>query len=433
MNGFMNWMDEKFVPVAGKIGSQRHLSAIKNGFFGIMPIVLAGSFAVLLNNTLGAWIAPIGKILGPINGNVWWGTFAMLALLATFSIAFNLGKDYGEDGLATGLIAVASFIITLPQAHGDAGWGYIHWGYLDANGLFTGILVALVATEIYVKLTKMGLIIKMPDSVPPAVSKAFASVIPGFITVFFFGTLTYIISTAGLGSLYDLIFNTVQRPLMALGQGLTSVILIPMVISLLWFFGIHGGNIMDPIMQSIYLPALNENYDAVLAGQSAPNLITKSFFDSFVNIGGAGATLALLVAVFIVVKKRTEYKEVAKLSFAPGLFNINESVMYGLPVVLNPILMIPFLLIPGILSLVAYFFTVTGIVPPTYVAIPWITPVGISGFMATGASGIGSIMAGLLSVLNFSIAVIIYLPFVRVAEKQAIEREKFKNEKGAGN
>lgn len=378
MNGFMNWMEEKFVPVAGRIGSQRHLSAIKDGFIGIMPIVLAGSFAVLLNNTLGAWVPAIGNVLTPINGNVWWGTFAMLALLATFSIAYNRGKGYDEDGLATGLIAVASFMITLPQAHGDAGWGYIHWGYLDANGLFTGILVALIATEIYVKLTKKGIIIKMPDNVPPAVGKAFASVIPGFITVFIFGAITYIISTAGLGSLYDMIFNSVQKPLMVLGQGLISVILLPMVISLLWFFGIHGGNIMDPIMQSIYIPALNENYDAVLAGLKVPNLITKSFFDAFVNIGGAGATLALLIAVFIVVRKRADYKEVAKLSLAPGLFNINESVMYGLPVVLNPILIIPFLLVPGVLSLISYIATVVGIVPITYVAIPWITPVGLS-------------------------------------------------------
>lgn len=427
MNGFMNWMEEKFVPVAGRIGSQRHLSAIKDGFIGIMPIVLAGSFAVLLNNTLGAWVPAIGNVLTPINGNVWWGTFAMLALLATFSIAYNLGKGYDEDGLATGLIAVASFMITLPQAHGDAGWGYIHWGYLDANGLFTGILVALIATEIYVKLTKKGIIIKMPDNVPPAVGKAFASVIPGFITVFIFGAITYIISTAGLGSLYDMIFNSVQKPLMVLGQGLISVILLPMVISLLWFFGIHGGNIMDPIMQSIYIPALNENYDAVLAGLKVPNLITKSFFDAFVNIGGAGATLALLIAVFIVVRKRADYKEVAKLSLAPGLFNINESVMYGLPVVLNPILIIPFLLVPGVLSLISYIATVVGIVPITYVAIPWITPVGLSGFMATGASGIGSIMAGLLSIVNLVVATIIYIPFVKVAEKQAIEREGAKS------
>ncbi|WMM25441.1 PTS sugar transporter subunit IIC [Tissierella sp. MB52-C2] len=426
MSGFMKWMEEKFVPVAGKIGSQRHLAAIRDGFFGIMPIVLAGSFSVLLNNTLGAWIEPIGKILTPINGNVWWGTFGMLALLTTFSIAYNLGKSYGEDGLAAALVSMASFLITLPQAHGDAGWGYLHWGYLDGRGLFTGIIVALIATEIFVRLTKKGLTIKMPDNVPPAVGKAFASVIPGLITLFIFGAITYVISTLGWGSLYDIIFNVIQKPLMGLGQGMISVILIPMLINLCWFFGIHGGNIFEPVMQSIYLPALTENYDAIMNGLPAPHLITKSFFDSFVHLGGAGATLALIVAVLIVNKKKKEYREVAKLSLAPGIFNINESVMYGLPLVLNPILVIPFILIPGILSTISYIATVLGIVPITYVAAPWITPVGIGAFIATGASGIGSIMAALLSVINFVIAVLIYLPFVKIAEKQAIEREKVK-------
>lgn len=427
MEGFMNWMEEKFVPVAGKIGSQRHLAAIRDGFVGIMPIVLAGSFAVLLNNTLGAWVPAIGKILGPINGNVWWGTFAMLGLLATFSIGYNLAKGYGEDGLAGGLISVASFLVTLPQAHGEAGWGYLHWGYLDANGLFTGIIVALIATEIFVKLTKRGLIIKMPDSVPPAVGKAFASVVPGFIAIFVFGTITYLITTLGGGSLYEIIFNTIQKPLMGLGQGMLSVILIPILISLFWFFGVHGANIFEPIMQTIYMPALTENYEAVLNGLKAPNLITKSFFDSFVNIGGAGATLALIIAVFIVVRKREDYKQVAKLSLAPGIFNINESVMYGLPVVLNPILFIPFLIVPGVLSTIAYLATASGLVPPTYILAPWITPVGIGAWMATGGAGIGSILAALLAVFNLAVAVIIYLPFVKMAENMAIKKERLAN------
>lgn len=427
MKGFMKWMEEKFVPVAGKIGSQRHLASIRDGFVGIMPIVLAGSFAVLLNNTLGAWIPGLGNILGPINGNVWWGTLGMLGLLVTFSVAFNLAKSYDVDGLSAGLVAVASFIVTLPQAHGDAGWGYIHWGYLDAKGIFTGLIVALIATEIFVKLTKRGLIIKMPDSVPPAVGKAFASVLPGFITLFLFGTLTFIITKMGLGSLYDLIFNLVQKPLMGITQGVVAVILIPIIMNILWFFGIHGANIFEPIMQSVYLPALTENYNAITAGGEPPHLITKAFFDSFVHIGGSGATLALLIAIFIVVKKRKEYKEVAKLSFPLGVFQINESVMYGLPIVLNPILFIPFLLVPGILSLVAYIATATGIVPVTYVQIPWITPVGIGAFLATGAKGLGSIMAALLSLINLTIAVLIYLPFVKLSERQAMQREKIKS------
>ena len=424
MNSFMRWMEEKFVPVAGRIGSQRHLAAIRDGFIGIMPIVLAGSFAVLLNNTLGNWIPALGQILGPINGNVWWGTLVILGLLVTFSVGYNLAKSYGEDGLSAGLVSVASFIITLPQAHGDAGWGYIHWGYLDARGIFTGLIVAVIATEIFVKLTKKGLIIKMPDTVPPAVGKAFASVLPGFIVTFAFGALTFIISTAGLGSLYDLVFNLIQKPLMGITQGVVAVILIPILMNILWFFGIHGANIFEPIMQSVYLPALTENYNAIMAGGEAPHLITKAFFDSFVHIGGSGATLSLMIAIFMVVKKRKEYKEVAKLSFPLGIFQINESVMYGLPLVLNPILFIPFLLVPGVLSVIAYIATATGIVPATYVQIPWITPVGIGAFLATGAKGFGSIMAALVSILNLVVATLIYIPFVKLADKQVNEREK---------
>ena len=424
MNSFMRWMEEKFVPVAGRIGSQRHLAAIRDGFIGIMPIVLAGSFAVLLNNTLGNWIPALGQILGPINGNVWWGTLVILGLLVTFSVGYNLAKSYGEDGLSAGLVSVASFIITLPQAHGDAGWGYIHWSYLDARGIFTGLIVAVIATEIFVKLTKKGLIIKMPDTVPPAVGKAFASVLPGFIVTFAFGALTFIISTAGLGSLYDLVFNLIQKPLMGITQGVVAVILIPILMNILWFFGIHGANIFEPIMQSVYLPALTENYNAIMAGGEAPHLITKAFFDSFVHIGGSGATLSLMIAIFMVVKKRKEYKEVAKLSFPLGIFQINESVMYGLPLVLNPILFIPFLLVPGVLSVIAYIATATGIVPATYVQIPWITPVGIGAFLATGAKGFGSIMAALVSILNLVVATLIYIPFVKLADKQVNEREK---------
>ena len=426
MDKFMKWMEEKFVPVAGRIGSQRHLAAIRDGFVGIMPLVLAGSIAVLLNNTLGAWIPGLGNILGPINSNVWWGTFAMLALLVTFSVGYNLAKSYEEDGLSAGLISVAAFLITLPQGTDESGWGFLWNGYLDAKGLFTGLIVALIATEIFVKLTKRGLVIKMPENVPPAVGKAFAALIPGFISVYVFGLITFLITKAGLNSLYDVIFNIIQKPLMGLGQGVVSVVLIPILINLFWFFGLHGANIFEPIMQSIYMPALVENAAAEEAGLKAPHLVTKTFFDSYVHLGGSGATLALILAIFLVVKERKEYKEVAKLSLAPGIFQINESIMYGLPIVLNPILFIPFLLVPGVISLIAYLATAIGLVPPTYVVIPWISPVGIGAFLGTGAKGIGSIMAAILALVNFAVATLIYLPFVKMAEKQAIDREKAK-------
>lgn len=414
MKKFLDWLEKYFVPVAGRIGAQRHLVAIRDGFVSIMPLILAGSLAVLLNNTLFQWIPALGFLSG-INGNVWWGTFAIMTLLVVFSVGYHLAKGYGVDALAAGLIAVGSFITVTPQAFGDSGWGFLHWGYLNAGGLFTGIIVALISTEIFSQLRRRNIIIKMPDSVPPAVGKAFAAVIPGCAALFFFGIIGFIVTTAGANSLHDIIFNTIQKPLQGFGQNLGSAIVLAVMLNVFWFFGLHGGNIMDPIIQTIYMPAVAANADAVQQGLMAPNIITKAFFDSFVHIGGCGATLALIIAILITTRKRREYREVAKLGVSFGIFNINEPIMFGLPIILNPILLIPFIITPAVLTTVAYIATVTGLVPPTYILTPWITPVGISGFLATG----GSIMGGILSVVNFVIAILIYLPFVKLADRMA--------------
>ena len=412
MRRFMDFMERYFVPVAGRIGAQRHLVAVRDGFVSIIPLILAGSLAVLLNNTLLKWVPALGFLSG-INGNVWWGTFAIMTLLVVFSIAYNLAKGYGIDPLAAGLIAVGAFLAVTPQGHGDAGWGYIHWGYLNATGLFTGIIVALLSTEIFVFLMKKKLVIKMPENVPPAVGRAFAAVIPGVVAIYTFGTLGVVITNLGGNSLYDIIFNTIQKPLQGFSQGLGSAVILAVLMNVFWFFGLHGGNIFDAVINSLYLPALEANASAVQSGLQATNIVTKAFFDSFVHLGGAGATLALIVAIYIAGRRKRDYMEVAKLSTPAGIFNINEPMMFGLPLILNPMLLIPFILTPGILTTIAYAATALGIVPVTYVQTPWITPVGIGGFLATG----GSIMGGLLSVVNFVVAVLIYLPFVKLAEK----------------
>jgi len=430
MKRFMEFMERYFVPVAARIGGQRHLVAIRDGFVSIMPLILAGSFAVLLNNTLFVWVPSLNFLSG-IMGNVWWGTFAIMTLLVVFSTGYHLAKGYNVDALAAGLIAVGSFITVTPQAHGQAGWGYIHWGYLNATGLFTGLIVALIATEIFTLLIKKNIIIKMPDNVPPAVGKAFAAVIPGVVTLFVFGIIAFIITKLNANSLYDLIYNTIQKPLQGFSQGVGSAIVLAMLINLFWFFGLHGANIMDPIMNSLYLPALEANATAVQQGLAAPNAITRVFFDTYVHLGGSGATLALILAIFIVSRKRREYREVAKLSTPLGIFQINESVMFGLPMVLNPLMFIPFLIIPGVLTFTAWLATATGLIPPTYIAIPWITPVGIGAFLATG----GNIMAALVALINFAIATVIYIPFLVLAERMhtdKTENEKANNEKAVG-
>ena len=421
MEGFMNFMEKKFVPVAGRIGSQRHLVAIRDGFVSIMPLILAGSTALLLKNTLFTWIKPLAVLI-PICDQVWWGSLAIMTLLVIFSTGFSLAKSYGQDGLAAGLIAVGSYFATLPQSHGDAGWGYIHWSYLQATGLFTGLLVAIIATEIFVRLMKRNITIKMPEEVPPSVGRAFAAVIPGMVTMFTFGIVFLIIDKLGQVSLYDLIYNTIQKPLQGFSQGVGSAMVMAMLINLFWFFGIHGANIFDPVMNALYLPALTENAAAIEAGQAAPNVITRVFFDSYVHLGGSGATLALIIAIMLAAKHRKDYREVAKLSAPSGIFQINEPMMFGIPIVLNPILFIPFLITPGILTLIAYIGTAIGFAPPTYIAIPWTTPPIIGAFLSTGAN-VASIKAAILAAINLVVAVLIYLPFVKLADKQKLQNK----------
>lgn len=424
MNKFFAWMEKYFVPVAGRIGAQRHLVAIRDGFVGIMPLILAGSLAVLLNNTVLNWIPALGDLKG-INGNVWWGSLAIMTLLVVFSVGYNLARGYNVDGLAAGLVSVGAFIAMIPQVapvevtvnevvQKGSQFGLIGWSYLNATGLFTGLIVALIATEIFVKLVKANFVIKLPENVPPSVGKAFIAVIPGIVSIYVFGILAYIITKAGGTTLYDLILKAVQTPLQGFGQGVGSAVFLAMLINLFWFFGLHGANILDPIMNTLYLPALTANADAIQAGQHAPFVITRVFFDAFVHLGGSGATLALILAIFIVSKKRIEYKEVSKLAVPAGIFQINEPMIFGIPIVLNPILFIPFIITPGILTFIAWAATASGIVPATYVVIPWIMPVGLGGFFATG----GSIMGALLALVNFCVAVLIYIPFVKMAENQ---------------
>ncbi|GFN35623.1 PTS sugar transporter subunit IIC [Tepidimicrobium xylanilyticum] len=415
MDRFMDFMERKFVPVAAKIGGQRHLVAIRDGFVAIMPLILAGSTAVLLKNTIFSWIASL-EVLIPICDQVWWGSLAIMTLLVVFSTAYSLARSYDANALASGLIAVGSYFATLPQSHGDAGWGYIHWGYLQATGLFTGLIVAIIATEIFVRLTKRDLTIKMPEEVPPAVGRAFAAVIPGMITIFTFGIVFLIVDNLGGISLYDVIYEGIQKPLQGFSQGVGSAMVMAMLINLFWFFGLHGANIFDPIMNALYLPALTDNAAAIDAGMQAPNVITRVFFDTYVHLGGSGATLGLIIAIFIASKRRKEYREVAKLSTPSGIFQINEPIMFGLPIVLNPILFIPFIITPGILTLIAYIGTAIGFAPPTYVAIPWTSPPIVGAFLATGATA-ASWRAAVLAAINLVVSVIIYLPFIKLADR----------------
>ena len=468
MNAFMDWMEKHFMPIAAKIGSQRHLVAVRDGFISIMPVTMVGSLAVLLNVFLrdlpNTWwgegnefVANVQQIIN-VNGNVYFGSIVILGLCFTFSLGYHLAKSYDVNPIAGGVVAFAAVVTCMGQSaifdfelpgvatsaldalkgagldvalndagkavvlHGASGWGYLGSSYTGASGLFTCLIVGILSSMIYIKLMIKKITIKLPDSVPPAVSNAFAAIIPGVIAIYVFGIVTQICVACTGSYPNDLIVEYIQKPLLGLSQGFFSVILIVFLVQLFWFFGLHGSNVMAPVIEGVYTPALLENLDFFNKHHTTvgmPYDWTRGSFDAYAQMGGSGVTLGLLIAILI-FSKRDDSKAVAKLAAPMGIFNINEPVIFGMPIVLNPIYIIPWLIVPPICAAIALGFTMAGIIPPVFVQVPWVMPVGIYAFMGTG----GNILAALVSILCLGVSFVLWTPFVMLANRmQAKENE----------
>lgn len=443
---------DTFLKIAGKLGSQKHLIAIRDAFIAMFPLTMAGAIAVLLNvlvrdipNNMG-WtgFAEAMQPLIELNGYVYFGTIAIMALAFVFALGYNRAQAEKLNPIAGGLVSFAAFISTIPQTLTivtdltgldkavltkltDLGlmvsgsnletsqWGVISVAYAGATGLFAAMLIGLLSAEVYIFFMKKNVIIKMPDSVPPAVNKAFASMIPGIAAIYASALIGYLATLLTGQALNDLISTYIQQPLMGLSQGWFSVVLLSFLVQLFWFFGLHGHNVLGPVMDGIYLPALLENtaaYEATKDVSQLPYLWTRGSFDAYGQMGGSGVTIALIIAIFL-FSKRQEYRAVAKLSAPMGIFNINEPITFGIPMVLNPLFVVPWLIVPPVCVGIAYAATAAGLIPPVYVSIPWITPPGLYAFLATG----GNVMAGLVSLFNVFVAFCIWAPFVIAANK----------------
>ena len=438
LDKFTNWMEKHFVPVAAKIGANKFLVAIRDAFIAIMPITMTGAIATLLNVFFrdlpnnycpDLHIAEAMTWLISINGNVWWATLAMLSLCFVFALGYQVAKIYKTDPLAGGLVAFASLIAVTPQiasitpegaTEAVVGWGFLNYAYLDAKGLFTALIVGLIASIVYSKMMAKKITIKMPDSVPPAVSRAFASIIPGITAIYLCGAAAYVVSLISGGqAIGDIILTYVQMPFLGLSQGLGAVLIIVLAVQLLWFFGLHGTNVLGAVIDGTYLTALTMNDTLFQAGKPMEYIWTRASFDSYVWMGGAGCTLALVIAVLI-FSKRADSQAVAKMSAPMAVFNINEPVVFGMPIVLNPIYFIPWLLVPAVLTIVAYLVTAAGWVPYCHVVVPWVVPPVLFAFLATG----GSLAAALLAAVNLVIAILIWSFFVILANRYADDEKK---------
>lgn len=426
MNGFVGFIEQKLMPVANKVGMQRHMVAIRKGIIATLPLTIVGSFFTILLNfpieSVAAFIEPYREVLDiPFRYTV-----GLLALYATFGIASSLAKSYKLDSLTAGILATMSFLITaappirvLESVEGviDAG-RFINVANLGSGSLFGAIVTAILSVEIYRFFIVKNITIKMPDGVPPEVTNSFMALIPGGAILVLFWVIRHIIGFDINGFLSNLLMPL--KDVLA-GNSLFGGLLTVFLICFFWVLGIHGPAIMGPVIRPFWDISIAENMEVFQSSGNAhelPNIFTEQFLQWFVWIGGAGTTLALVV--LFLFSKSNYLKQLGRLSILPGIFNINEPVIFGAPIVMNPILGIPFLVAPLITTTISYFATTTGIVPMMAARLGFAIPAPIAAWMSTN----WSVAAGILVVVNFLITLAIYYPFFKVFEKQQLEREE---------
>lgn len=416
--------------VAGAVNNNKYISAIKDSFYSLIPIIITGAFATLFSSMVfddENGLAQIGALhwlveMKPITLAINYATLSFFTIYAVFLIGIQMGHRNKIEGYFPGVIALMSYVAVNPSVYNFVTQknktieitDVFAKQYTDTKGLFLGMFIAIISVELYNWLRKRkALNLNMPDSVPPNVSASFSALFPTMLTVSIIATFSFIIQKITGMSLYSIIYSLVQQPLQNVVQGLPGILLLMLVAQIFWLIGIHGNQMIKPIREPLLIAAITANTEAFAAGKPLPNVITMPFWDMYMSMGGSGVTIGLLIAILL-VSKREDMKAITKLSFVPGLFNINEPLIFGLPIVLNPILGIPFVITPLVTGTIGYFATVMGFAAKAYVYVPWPTPPLISGWLATG----GNWGAVLTQVVCIIVSILIYLPFVKIANNQ---------------
>lgn len=427
-------ISQYLIPIAGKLNNNRFLAVLRDAFMLAFPITIFGSIFVVLTN-----LPFLDKLMneGTLStfrdmfGIASSATMGIMSVFVVFGIGYYLSKSYDVEAIFGGAIALVSFLMLTPfmveLENGEVLSGVIPLDRLGAKGMFLGMMTAFLATEIYRRIVQKNITIKMPPGVPPAVAKSFAALIPALITLTIFLGINIFVTQLFNTNMHDVIYKAIQAPLVGLGSGIIPTLIAVFFIQILWFFGLHGQVIINSVMDPIWNTLMIENLEAYTAGNPVPNIISKPFIEIYtVGMGGTGMTLAVVLAILLFMKSK-QMKQVGKLGLGPGLFNVNEPIIFGLPIVMNPIVIVPWILAPMVVTLVSYFAMSTGLVPPpTGVAVPWTVPFFINGIMATN-----SLAGGLLQIVNLAIVFVIWFPFLKTMDRMNVKTEQEEANKAA--
>lgn len=462
MNEFIN---DKVLPPIMKFVNTRAVNALKNGMLYAMPFIIVGSIFLILANL------PIPSVATWLTNNGWAAifsqayamSFGILAIWAAVGIGYIYVKDagYGDVALQAGLTSLSAFFIvqslsianpitaalatgneasgigTLTGTQATAAFeklpdamqvflnnpvtGVINLSWQGGQGMIAAIVIGILSGWAYTAMMNAGWKIKLPEQVPANVANQFTAMIPTGVIIIVATVVYAMFKNIGNTDLVTFIYHWLSIPLQSLGDSFGGIIVIALLVPFFWFFGVHGGIIMGAIASAFLIPntaanaALYQSHKLSLA--NGAHIVTNEFYNNFINLSGSGITFGLIIFTLFFAKSQ-QMKSIGKVEMVPGLFNINEPFLFGLPMVMNPVLAIPFFLTPVIVSATVYGAIYFGIVPPMNgVAAPWTTPPIISGFL------IGGWQYAVLQIVALLESILLYLPFARKYDKMLLAQE----------
>lgn len=422
---------KKTLSLAQWMGSQIHLRTMRDAFIMLIPFLVLSGMMILINNVV---INPGGILSGiiadttlsswqTVGNKVVNGTMNILGMLIGLVFSYNLARNRKfANPLMAALVAVSCLFVLMPVLNALTPEGAtaevmvksaVPYALLGTSGTFVALVCGGLSTELFIRISKnRRLQIRIEGNVPPAVIQSFNTLFAVMITVLLFAFVSYFMVVIAGVELHELINKVIQKPLLGLATSLPAYILIDIINNFVFSLGINPGGITGAILEAPMLVAMQQNMDAWAAGREIPNIIVRPFSDLYGRMGGTGITLCLIIAVFI-RSKRKELRSFSRTVMPTTLFNINEPVIFGFPIIFNPILMVPFTFIPSILYVLAYYATAWGWVSKIVVFVPWSVPPLISGYLASGGDYRNVILQFILLVLG----VLLYLPFLMLYEK----------------
>ncbi|HHQ6581544.1 TPA: PTS sugar transporter subunit IIC [Serratia fonticola] len=419
MNNVLGFLEAKLMPLAAKAAQQRHLCAIRGAYVSFMPFIIVGSILLVISSfpnqgyqqfMAGLFGASWSNIIEiPFNA-----VFSTMSLFVSFLTAYRLAEHYDEDRVSSGILSLVCFLILTPfikvEALGNINVIPTEW--IGSKGLFVAMIGSLLWTELFCYLKRRKLIIKMPEGVPPAVQESFAALLPALFVIILVLAIRILFEHTSYQTIHQFIYNVVATPVRHFGTSYIGALLTVLSITILWSVGINSGSMVNGIIRPLWMENQTDNIAAIQAGVTPQHIVTEQFFD-MIWMGGAGATLSLVIAILFFARSNS-IREVGRMGAAASIFNINEPILFGLPVIMNPIMLIPFNLVPVVLVTVQYVAMKVGAVAVTTgVFIPWTLPPVISGFIVTG-----HLSGSLMQIVNLLIGAMLYLPFLRILDKQ---------------